>query len=165
MILFAIAIAKKHNRVTAETYRLVVVIWSIAVLTLGLGFDWSSHQMEQTLGPFENVKTKAEALQKYIKAAEAQRRLMYFADPLQDDPIARQNYREVLRKKTLLINNEREMLTEDLASARSQFDARDQTRIRRDFILFLCVLVPAVMLTLGAIYRAPRHIDESAGQP
>lgn len=152
--LFTIAIAKKNNCVSTETYRLTVVLWSMAVIVLSIGIGCSSYQMEQMLGRFEMVKANADVLQKHIKAAEAQRRLMYFADPLQeDDPVAQQNYREALRNKALSIGDETKALTQELASARSQFDAFNQTRMRRDLILFLCVLGLASALTTAAIYR------------
>lgn len=163
--LFGIAIARRHNRMTAETYRLSVFIWSIAVLTLGLGFGWSSYQMEQTLGRFENVKAKADVLQKHIKAAEGQLQLMHFADPLQeDDPIALQNYRRVQASS---IRDDDNALTQEVAEVRSQFDEFTQVRMQRDFTLFLCVLGLASALTAAAICRDVthrRHVDESAGR-
>ena len=152
--LFAIAFAKKHNRVTADAYRLIMVIWSVAVVTLGLGFGWSSYQMGQTLTRFESVKARANLLQNHIKAIEAQQRLMYFADPLQEaDPIAQQKYREVLRNKAQSISSESTALSQEMTSARSQFHAFNEVRTRRDFVLFLCVLVLASALTVGVIYR------------
>ena len=150
----AILIAKKRNRITAETYRLIGVIWLVAVVILSIGVGWSSYQMEQTLTRFECVKARADVLQKQIKAAEAQQQLMHFADPLQEaDPIAQQKYREVIRKKALSISGESKALTQDLALARSQFDEVSQARMHREFILVLCVLVLASTLTLGAVYR------------
>ena len=119
----AILIAKKRNRITAETYRLIGVIWLVAVVILSIGVGWSSYQMQQTLTRFASVKARADVLQKQIKAAEAQQQLMHFADPLQEaDPIAQQKYREVIRKKALSISGESKALTQDLALARSQFD-------------------------------------------
>ncbi len=151
--LVAMAIAKRHNCMTAETYRLTVVIWSIAVIVLSIGIGSSSYQMEQTLGRFESVKAKADVLEKHIEAAEAQQQLMHFADPLQEeDPVALQPYREALRKKTWLISGERDALTEELTSARFQFDEFNQTRIDRDFTLFICVLVLASVLTTALLY-------------
>jgi hypothetical protein len=152
----AILIAKKRNRITAETYRLIGVIWLVAVVIviLSIGVGWSSYQMEQTLTRFESVKARADVLQKQIKAAEAQQQLMHFADPLQEpDVVELQNYREDIRNKALSISNESKALTQELASARSQFDELNQARIHREFILFLCVLVFASTLILGAVYR------------
>jgi len=150
----AILIAKKQNRITKQTYRLIWVIWSVAVVMLGIGIGSSSYQMEQTLTRFESAKARADALQKHIKAAEAQQQLMHFADPLQEpDVVELQNYREDIRNKALSISNESKALTQELASARSQFDELNQTRIHREFILFLCVLVFASTLILGAVYR------------
>ena len=119
----AILIAKKRNRITAETYRLIGVIWLVAIVILSIGVGWSSYQMERALTRFESVKARADVLQKQIKAAEAQQQLMHFADPLQEaDPIAQQKYREVIRKKVLSISGESKALTQDLALARAQFD-------------------------------------------
>ena len=119
----AILIAKKRNRITAETYRLIGVIWLVAIVILSIGVSWSSYQMERALTRFESVKARADVLQKQIKAAEAQQQLMHFADPLQEaDPIAEQKYREVIRKKVLSISGESKALTQDLALARAQFD-------------------------------------------
>jgi hypothetical protein len=154
MILFATAIAKRRKRLSAETYRLTVVIWSVAVVTLGLGFGWSSYQMGQTLTRFESVKARANLLQNHIKAIEAQRQLMYFADPLQEaDPIAQQKYREVLRNKAQSISSESTALKQEMTSAHSQFEKLNRARMHRDRILFLCVVVFASALTMGAIYR------------
>ena len=154
MILFTAAIVKRHNRITAETYRLIVVIWSVAVVTLGVGFGWSSYQMGQTLTRFESVKARADVLQNHIKAIEAQQQLMHFADPLQeDDPIAQLKYREVLRNKAQSISSESTALKQEMTSASSQFDAFNEVRTRRDLMLFLCVIVLASALTMGAIYR------------
>ena len=164
--LFAIAFAKKRNHVTAETYRLTAVIWSVAVVTLSLGFGWSSYQMEQALSRFEHMKTRADLLQKHIKAADAQQQLMRFADPLQEeDPVALQNYREVLRHKALSICDERKALMQEVASARSQFDEVNQARMHRELILVLCVLVLASIFILGAVYRDDirrRRVEERA---
>ena len=162
MILFATAIAKRHKGLSAETYRLTVVIWSVAVVTLGLGFGWSSYQMEQTLGRLENVKAKAAALQEHIKAIEARQQLLHFADPLQEDnPVALQNYRKVQASS---IRDDSKALTQEVAEARSQFNEFTQARTHREFILFLCVVVPAAMLTVGAIYRyavRKRHLNQA----
>ena len=150
----AILIAKKQNRITKQTYRLIRVIWLVAVVILSIGVGWSSYQMEQTLTRFESVKARADVLQKHIKAAEAQQQLMHFADPLQEpDVVELQKYREDIRNKDLSISNESKALTQELASARSQFDELNQARIHREFILFLCVLVFASTLILGAVYR------------
>ena len=169
MILFTAAIAKRHNRITAETYRLTAVIWLVAVAILGIGFGWSSYQMGQTLTRFESVKARANLLQNHIKAVEAQRQLMYFADPLQEaDPIAQQKYREVLRNKAQSISSESTALSKEMTSARSQFDAFNKVRTRRDLMLFLSVLVLASALTMGAIYRDAirrRRIDKRPVRP
>ena len=162
--LLAILITKR-NRITAETYRLIGVIWLVAVVILSIGVGWSSYQMEQTLTRFESVKARADGLQKQIKAAEAQQ-LMHFADPLQEaDPIAQQKYREVIRQKALSISNESKALTQDLALARAQFDELDQARIHREFISILCVLVLATTLTLAAIYRDAVRSGASRAAP
>ena len=59
----------------------------------------------------------------------------------------------MIRNKALSISNESKALTQELASARSQFDELNQARIHREFILVLCVLVFASTLILGAVYR------------
>ena len=150
----AILIAKKQNRITKQTYHLIWVIWSVAVVMLGIGIGSSSYQMKQALTRFENVKARADALQKHIKAAEAQQQLMHFTDPLQGpDGVEPQKYREDIRNKALSISNESKALTQELATARSQFDELNQARIHREFILVLCVLMLASTLILGAVYR------------
>ena len=63
----AILIAKKRNRITAETYRLIGVIWLVAVVILSIGVGWSSYQMEQTLTRFESVKARADVLRNKSK--------------------------------------------------------------------------------------------------
>ena len=63
----AILIAKKQNRITKQTYHLIWVIWSVAVVMLGIGIGSSSYQMKQALTRFENVKARADALQKQSK--------------------------------------------------------------------------------------------------
>ena len=167
--LIAILIAKKRNRITAETYRLIGVIWLVAVVILSIGVGWSSYQMEQTLTRFESVKARADVLQKHIKAAEAQQQLMHFADPLQEpDVVELQKYREDIRNKDLSISNESKALTQELASARSQFDELDQARIDREFISVLCVQVFISMLILtymtnsrGIVFHTPARSPAS----
>jgi hypothetical protein len=150
----AIFIAKRRGRITDETYRLTWVVWSIAVIVLSIGIGWSSYQMHQPIGELEKLKVRADALQKHIKAAEAQQQLMHFADPLQQaGPIALEKYREVLRNTALSISDESKELVQDLTLARSQFDELNQARTHREFILALCVLVLASTPILGAIYR------------
>jgi hypothetical protein len=154
LCLIAIAIAKKHNRITTKTYRLAAIICSAAVVTLSIDFCWSSYQMEQTLNRLEGVKARADILENHIKAAEAQRHLMHFADPLQEpDPITQQKYQEALRNKGSLIGDETRALIEEQVSARTQLDELNQARMQREFVLFLCVLVPATTLVVGAIFR------------
>jgi len=150
----AIFIAKRRGRITDQTYRLTWVVWSIAVVLLGIGIGWSSYQMHRPIRDLENLKVRADALQKHIKAAEAQKQLMHFADPLQEaDPIALEKYREVLRNTALSISDESKALAQELASVRFQFDELNQARMHREFILVLCVLVLASTLILGAVYR------------
>jgi hypothetical protein len=150
----AIFIAKRRGRITDEIYRLTWVVWSIAVILLSIGIGWSSYQMHHPIGDLENLKVRADALQKHIKAVEAQKQLMHFADPLQEaDRIALEKYREVLRNTALSISDESKVLAQELASVRSQFDELNQARMHREFILVFCVLVLASTLILGAVYR------------
>jgi hypothetical protein len=110
--------------------------------------------MHHPIGDLENLKVRADALQKHIKAVEAQKQLMHFADPLQEaDRIALEKYREVLRNTALSISDESKVLAQELASVRSQFDELNQARMHREFILVFCVLVLASTLILGAVYR------------
>ena len=140
----AIFIAKRRGRITDQTYRLTWVVWSIAVVLLGIGIGWSSYQMHRPIRDLENLKVRADALQKHIKAAEAQKQLMHFADPLQEaDPIALEKYREVLRNTALSISDESKALAQELASVRSQFDELNQARCTGNSSLsFVCSCSP-----------------------
>ena len=167
--LFATAIAKKHNCMSAESYRLTVVIWSIAVVAFSVGVSWSSYEMEPTLGRFESMRARADVLQKHIKAVEAQQKLMHFADPLQEPyAVEPQEEREDIRNKALAISNESKALIVEQVSAHSQFDELNQARMQREFRLLLCVLVPVATLIVGAVYcdaASRRRIKERAASP
>jgi hypothetical protein len=163
----AIFIAKKRGCITDETYKLIWVVWSIAVIMLGIGIGWSSYQMDQPLGHLESIKVRADALQKRIKAGEeARRQLSQFTDPQQAADIAALSKRRAdIRKEAVSITDESKALTKDLASVRSQFDELNQARMHREFILFLCVLVLTSTLILGAVYRDAirrRRVEERA---
>ena len=150
----AILIAKKRGRISDETYRLIGVVWSIAIIMLGIGIGWSSYQMDQPLRRLESIKVRADALQKRINAAKgAQQHLTQFTDPQQAaDTAALTKRRADKRMEAVSISDESQALTEDLALARSQFDEVNQGRMHREFILVLCVLVLASTLVLGAVY-------------
>ena len=151
----ATLIAKKRGRISEETYKLIGVVWSIAIIMLCIGIGWSSYQMDQPLRHLESIKVRADALQKRIKAAKgAQQQFTQFTDPqpAADTP-ALTKRRAYNRKEAVSISDESKALTEDLALARFQFDEVNQARMHREFILVLCVLVLASTLILRAVYR------------
>jgi hypothetical protein len=160
----AIFIAKKRGRITDETYRLIGVVWSIAVIMLSIGISWSSYQMDQSLRHLESIKVRADALQKRIKGADQQR--TQFTDPQQAaDTAALSKRRSDIRKEAVAISDESKAPTKDLALVRSEFDELNQARVHREFILFLCVLVLASIFILGAVYRDDirrRRVEERA---
>ena len=153
--LAATLIAKKHGRISDETYKLIGVVWSIAIIMICIGIGWSSYQMDRPLRHLEGIKVRSDALQERIKATKgAQQQLSRFTDPQQGaDTAALTKRRADNRKEAVSISDESKALTEDIPLARSQFDEVNQARMHRKFILVLCVLVLASTLILGAVYR------------